>query len=277
MINLPRLLQNDRVVLNDIIQSKREPAKTRLLRVQDNILSAYLNYYKNRHNLERITADSSIDEETAKILNDAYKTGKVIDGVKTKITEVMPPAIKEKCPYCMLSEPGTFDHYIGKGEFPEFSILSKNLVPCCSKCNSKKGEKFISESGKRIFISFYFDELPQNSFWKVELDIDSDVPYIKNMYINSNTGTQIDEIIESHFKELELFNRYMNPMSNKLSLLISRFQGTKQSKDDIVDVITNEIHALKKIYGPNYWECSLYTAAINNTDIMDYLDNISNP
>ena len=77
--------------------------------------------------------------------------------IKAKITEIMPSAIKEKCPYCMLSEPGTFDHYIGKGEFPEFSILSKNLVPCCSKCNSKKGEKFLSENGKRIFISFYFD------------------------------------------------------------------------------------------------------------------------
>lgn len=149
--------------------------------MQDNILNDYLKYYKNRRSLERITADTSINADTAKILNDAYKSGKVIDSVKAKITEIMPSAIKEKCPYCMLSEPGTFDHYVGKGNFPEYSILSKNLVPCCSKCNSKKGDKFLSGSGKRIFISFYFDELPKNSFLEVVLGIEGAVPYIKDI------------------------------------------------------------------------------------------------
>lgn len=275
MINLPILRQNDRVILRDIIQGKREPAKTNLLSVQDNIINDYLEYYKNRRSLERITADTSITADTAKILNDAYKSGKVIDSVKAKITEIMPSAIKEKCPYCMLSEPGTFDHYVGKGNFPEYSILSKNLVPCCSKCNSKKGEKFLSESGKRIFISFYFDKLPKNSFLEVVLDIEGAVPYIKDMHTSSNTGTHVDEIIESHFTELELYERYMNPMSNKLSLLISRIEGTKQSRDDIVEVITNEIIALEKIYGSSYWECSLYRAVVSNEDILQYLENIS--
>lgn len=197
MINLPILRQNDREILKDIIQSKHKPAKTSLLNKYENILGDYLEYYKNRHSLERITADIDIDEEVSKYLNDAYKSGKVIDSVKAKITEIMPPAIKEKCPYCMLSEPGTFDHYLGKGQFPEYSVLSKNLVPCCSKCNSKKGEKFLSANGNRIFISFYFDELPKSSFLIVELDIDGDVPYIKDIYINSNFSVKISIPLEN--------------------------------------------------------------------------------
>ena len=175
----------------------------------------------------------------------------------------------------MLSEPGTFDHYLGKGQFPEYSILSKNLVPCCSKCNSKKGDKFLSVNGNRTFISFYFDELPKSSFLVVELDIDRDVLYIKNMYTSSNTGNNVDEIIETHFDELELFERYKNPMSNKLSLLVTRIQGSKQCREDIIEIIRNEITALEKIYGASYWECSLYRGVISNEDILDYLENIS--
>ncbi|MGN1159175.1 MAG: hypothetical protein ACI4SE_03160 [Lachnospiraceae bacterium] len=120
----------------------------------------------------------------------------------------------------MLSEPGTFDHYLGKGQFPEYSVLSKNLVPCCSKCNSKKGEKFLSANGNRIFISFYFDKLPKSSFLVVELGVDGDVPYIKNMYTRSNMGNSIDEIIETHFDELELFERYKNPIRKIYPLIL---------------------------------------------------------
>ena len=275
MLNLPIIRQNDREILKNIIKSKHKPAKTRLSNKYKNILNDYLIYYKNRCNLEKIVADIDIDEETTKYLNDAYKSGKVIDAVKAKIVEIMPPAIKEKCPYCMLSEPGTFDHYLGKKQFPEYSLLSKNLVPCCSKCNTKKGEKFLDASGNRAFISFYFDKLPRSSFFVVELDVDGNVPYIKDMYTNSNMGTSIDEIIKTHFADLELFERYENPMSNKLSLLIEKIKESKQCKDDIVEVIVNEIVALEKIYGPNYWECSLYRGVVNNEDVLTYLENIS--
>jgi 5-methylcytosine-specific restriction endonuclease McrA len=275
MINLPILRRNDRVILSNIVDNKHEPARTCLLNVYDTILGDYLKYYKNRYNLERLTADITINTDASKYLKDAYKSGKEIDSVKAKIMEIMPPAIKEKCPYCMLSEPGTFDHYVGKERFPEYSVLSKNLVPCCSKCNSKKGKKFLAENGKSIFISFYFDDLPQNSFLMVELDIDGDIPYIKNMYTNSNSGKDIDEIIKTHFDELGLFERYMNPMSNKLSLLIAKIEGSKQVRDEISEIIENEITALEKIYGASYWECSLYRAVICNEDIMDYLENIA--
>lgn len=88
-------------------------------------------------------------------------------------------------------------------------------------------------------------------------------------------GNNIDEIIETHFDELGLFERYKNPMSNKLSLLVTRIEGSKQCRDDIIEVIRNEITALEKIYGPSYWECSLYRGIVNNDDVLAYLENIS--
>lgn len=95
------------------------------------------------------------------------------------------------------------------------------------------------------------------------------------MYTRSNMDNSIDEIIETHFDELELFERYKNPMSNKLSLLVARIEGTKQSRDDIMEVIMNDIASLEKIYGPSYWECSLYREVVNNEEVLAYLEKIS--
>ncbi len=275
MINLPILRQNDRKILEIIIESKRGAAKTSLLSAKDNILKDYLKYYMNRRSLETITADTTIDNVVSGYLRDAYKAGKEIESIKARITEIMPPAIKEKCPYCMLSEPGTYDHYLGKGQFPEYSVLPKNLVPCCSRCNSRKGEIFLAQNGKRGFISFYFDKLPHDPFFVVELDIDGDVPYIKKMCTKSIAGNSIDEIIKTHFEKLKLFERYKQPMSNKLALLIKRFKGSKQCKEDIVETINCQIADLEEVYGPNYWECSLYRGVVDNEDILKYLEKIS--
>ena len=79
MINLPILRQNERKILNDIIRSKNRPAKTRLLNVYDNVLNDYLKYFKNRRSLEKITADTDIDDETSKINVIQFSLGNVIE------------------------------------------------------------------------------------------------------------------------------------------------------------------------------------------------------
>lgn len=64
-------------------------------------------------------------------------------------------------------------------------------------------------------------------------------------------------------------------MSNKLSLLVKRIEGSKQVRDEIIEMLTNEIVALEKIYSSSYWECSLYRAVVCNEDILEYLENIA--
>lgn len=46
------------------------------------------------------------------------------------------------CPYCGLPSNITLDHYLPRNikSFPEFSILSANLIPACSTCQSKKSD-----------------------------------------------------------------------------------------------------------------------------------------
>ncbi|MBF8774032.1 HNH endonuclease signature motif containing protein [Pseudomonas fulva] len=48
------------------------------------------------------------------------------------------------CPYCGLPRNITLDHFLPRklNAFPEYSILSKNLVPACSGCQGKKSDYY---------------------------------------------------------------------------------------------------------------------------------------
>lgn len=48
------------------------------------------------------------------------------------------------CPMCGNSTLGTVEHYLPKTPFPEFSVLSWNLVPSCNTCNQKRGSKHVN-------------------------------------------------------------------------------------------------------------------------------------
>ncbi|GGI20498.1 hypothetical protein [Oxalicibacterium faecigallinarum] len=57
------------------------------------------------------------------------------------------------CPMCGGSSVSTLDHVLPKREYPEFAVLSYNLVPSCDGCQRRRSSK-----GKSIeFVHPYFD------------------------------------------------------------------------------------------------------------------------
>lgn len=48
-------------------------------------------------------------------------------------------ALAGACPVCGGRGVGTLDHYLPKSFYAEFSFYSKNLVPACFNCNTKRG------------------------------------------------------------------------------------------------------------------------------------------
>ena len=161
---------------------------------------------------------------------------------------------------------------MAKGTFPEYSVYAKNLVPCCSYCNSLKGSKFLSDSGKRMFISFYFDEMPQTSFLKIYIGIKDNIPYIEQFAIDFEEEKEVNEIIETHYAELKLFDRYKLPISNRLSSLFYELRTYEEySVDKLKEVIELRIQTTEKIYGKNYWEVCLYKGVLKNEELLELL------
>lgn len=271
MISLVSLGIDEKQLLNQIIQNKKYSNKIVLENIKPVIFEDYDDYCDNEMNLERVEPDIRIGDREKELLHASYNQGKRISEIKQSIKQSMPDGIKEKCPYCMLSEPTTLDHYLDKETFPEYSVYAKNLVPCCSYCNSLKGSKFLSHSGKRMFISFYFDEIPQTAFLKICLGIKDNIPCIEHLEIEFDEEKEVNEVIKMHYKELRLFERYKLPISNRLSSLFQELTIYKGfSVDKLKEVLEIRIRSAEKIYGKNYWEVCLYRGVLENKELLEF-------
>lgn len=62
-----------------------------------------------------------------------------------------------KCPLCSgIGHVRTLDHYLPKANFPIYSVMPTNLVPCCRDCNSEKLNAFANLKYKQT-LHPYFD------------------------------------------------------------------------------------------------------------------------
>lgn len=64
------------------------------------------------------------------------------------------------CPYCSMGEVqsgGTLDHFLPKEQFFQLAATPINLVPCCSRCNTNKGETY--KSGQVTLFHPFFEDL----------------------------------------------------------------------------------------------------------------------
>ena len=108
----------------------------KMLGVEPYVFKRYDLYLSYKSHLDSISQEDIIDEDTKELIRESYKSSKLFVPVKKKIQDNLPQAIKGKCPFCMISEPNTLEHYLLEAKYPEYIIFVPNLVPCCSQCNS---------------------------------------------------------------------------------------------------------------------------------------------
>ena len=64
------------------------------------------------------------------------------------------------CPMCGLPGSGTLDHIFPQSVYGELAIFSSNLVPTCSRCNTKHQATYRGQNaGERIFHPYFDDAL----------------------------------------------------------------------------------------------------------------------
>lgn len=120
------------------------------------------------------------------------------------------------CPYCGITTPTSYDHYLPASKFPEFAAHALNIVPACAKCNSAKDNIWLTR-GVRQFIHFYLDDIPVLPYLSVRLVADSLAQAVSAVFSLSRAGmpAPIWAVMEAHFLNLTLIERY-NRQSNTL-------------------------------------------------------------
>ena len=76
----------------------------------------------------------------------------------------------DRCPLCDRLAVSELDHYLPRSAFPHYSVLGRNLVPICFRCNHIKRNK--QRASRRLrFFHPYYDQVPSLPLIKVDVDV----------------------------------------------------------------------------------------------------------
>ena len=243
----------------------------KMLNLKDRVFQRYQLYLQNKNTLHEIRPIKMMNPDEVQLMEESYKTSKVFQRVKKRLFEDVPKERRGVCPFCMISEPTTMDHYFSESEYPEYIIFAPNLVPCCSHCNSVKGKRLFVENEnrlKRTVIHFYYDVLPQTEYLKSTFNVTDKIPQV-SFRLEFENETEITGIIKGHFETLHLLERYQERSNGILSTECENFRMCLVngfSVEDCVQLLRCKAQSFEKIYGRNYWEACIYRAMSESED-----------
>lgn len=146
MRSLPRLWAP-----NKLARRKMAAADTGFAAIESNVRVAHHKYLIGPRNPTAL-APIAMPAATAEWIRQKYKTAP-----KSLSLDWITAAREEHdliaCPMCGGTSVATLEHVLPKDDYPEFSVLSFNLVPSCDGCQRRRSNK----GARYEFIHPYFD------------------------------------------------------------------------------------------------------------------------
>lgn len=248
------------------------PQRTNLERLAPAVKSAYHAYLANAssNQLHNHNASSFAAANHQDLLSCYGSTAQVIK-LKQHIRNRQERHIEGTCQYCMIGNSDEFDHYLPESTFPEFAVLSNNLIPVCGPCNQKKLQYWKDNLNRRAILNFYYDAIPNLSFLSCQITFRRRIP-IANFSLQNNGGINANlfDLISRHFKRLGLIDR-IDAKSNseipKIGLEIEPLVGQFtliEAQRFLVDQSTN----LRASFGTNFYLAVLKESLGNNNQFL---------
>jgi hypothetical protein len=250
---------DDEQVYDQIAAAKHKVRRASLKAARTVVLGAYDDYAAAAPDVADLP-DIAFNQLQKAALIHAYSVEtKPFAKLRERLTE---PVILVRCPFCSLSEASTLDHYLPKELHPQFAVYSRNLVPCCSQCNTRKSELVLDDAKNvRLFLHPYFDAVPPERFITLQVTILPSALAL-NFRMHRPPGMQLHifQQLESHFRLLWLADRY-----RKMSLeylrserrALGRFYGPQSDAARVAAELTQEAEDWENDFGPNHWRAIL--------------------
>jgi hypothetical protein len=201
-------------------------------------------------------------------------TAKTLEELKRLITEAQADGTRDICPYCGIGAPRQFDHYLPKAKYPDFSVHSYNLVPCCGSCNGLKGEIWLQNNGARTFVNFYIDSLPTapmlepNIQWSVKNGKLFPVASFDLVRPGGFSAAKF-VLIETHFEKLNLLDRYKDQAHTEfLALRDAALARESKTVDVLRQFLTQYLKRREATLGPLNWRLALFRKLIEHQPFL---------
>ncbi len=115
-----------------------------------------------------------------------------------------------KCPLCGdIGHVRTLDHYIPKANFPIYSVMPGNLIPCCRDCNSEKLNAFSATLAGQTLHPYFDDAKFFDEQW-VNARVIAGTPPVIEYYVSPPAHWSPTEgnRVAAHFAEYDLAERF---------------------------------------------------------------------
>lgn len=127
-----------------------------------------------------------------------------------RIYEAIKVTANGKCPLCGgVGHVRTLDHYLPKTNFPVYSVLPANLIPCCRDCNSEKLNTFAVARGGQTLHPYFDDDSFFNERWICARVLPNDPPVLQ-FFVAAPANWHPDNRarVEAHFDEYGLADKF---------------------------------------------------------------------
>lgn len=143
---------------------------------------------------------------------------------RTVMLEGLMKQIKQQpnlCPYCLLRQPKSLDHFLPKDFYPEFAVLGWNLVWVCDPCNRKKGNRLVD--APREVMNPYFDVIPETALLHANVAVTPEGVAVRYRIetLDPIVSADIVELMRRHYAALALENDYVGEGAAVVSDLIN--------------------------------------------------------
>jgi len=276
MINLNHYQEGSFDYYENALIAKRDQAyKDRMSLLREELFLLFSNYqsFFDSNSLEDLQAHGYVDPEKNDLESLYSFKSAIVQRLKSTLTTDSSNRILNTCQNCTINSINSFDHFLPKGEFPEFSMNPLNLFPSCTECNSKKGTQWKDIHGNRIFLNLYLDLLPNERYLKTNLTFDDDILRIDFSLLNPGIDPILYKRISYHYSQLELAKRFRLESDKVVTELINTVKPVSHilTKDQIVLITLETERKNREAFGYNYWKSILKTDLIQRDEFFDLI------
>ncbi len=189
-----------------------------------------------------------------------------------KIYDALLNSAKEKCPFCCgIGTPRNLDHFLPKSYFPQFSILTINLVPACRDCNMDgKADDFSIKAEDQIIQPYADKEIFFKDQWIfATYHSDNNTEPGEFEYYTSPPGnwSKVDkQRVKKHFEDFDLAKRYATKAAEPLGTILQQIQRMKLNSIDIQDILIQP--GVSNAPFANHWIKGMYQALSKHYSII---------